>query len=254
MSSTSNLLTPVFRVHTSANETRSKAEGRPIFEDLEVVEIRFAGDRQKVAVFPAHDAEPNATRIAIASGEISSSEVITYAQVYAPQYQQFKSSTTQSVSGTPVEELPFVTAAKRSELKALNIHTAEALAALDGTPLKQLGIGGRELKNQAAAYLENAAGSADVTALAAENVALRQEMDEMRAMMRAFQPAAPAPIPEEDPEPDYQGKSLDDCTDAELKAYIKAETGEPVRGNPGREKLVARAMEIATAPDSDKAH
>ena len=67
-------------------------------------------------------------------------------------------------AGTPLSELTFLSQGKRLELKALNIHTAEALASLDGGPLKMLGIGGREMKNQAAAYLAKAAGNADVFA------------------------------------------------------------------------------------------
>ncbi len=229
-----NLLVPIFKIHTTINEAKSKQAGRPIYDDFEVVEIRFAGDRQKVAVFPAHEAEPNATRESIANG----GDVVTYAMVYNDQYKRFKAQEMQVAEGTPLSELTFLTEAKRRELKALNIHTAEALATLDGGPLKQLGMGGRELKSQAQAYLEKAAGSADVTRLAFENVDLRRQIDDLRAQMAGL--AAPAPEPAEKP--------LEDCTDAELKAFIKRETGEGVKGNPSRETLLNRALEIATAP------
>jgi hypothetical protein len=102
-------------------------------------------------------------------------------------------------------------------------------------------MGGRELKNQAQAYLEKAAGSADVTRLAFENVDLRRQIDDLRAQMAGLAGGAP--------EPEAEDKSLEDCTDAELKAFIKRETGEGVKGNPSRETLLNRALEIATAPD-----
>lgn len=235
-----NLLVPIFRIHTTINEAKSKQAGRPIYDDIEVVEIRFAGDRQKVAVFPAHEAEPNASRESIANG----GDIVTYAMVYNDQYKRFKAQEMQVAEGTPLSELTFLTEAKRRELKALNIHTAEALAALDGGPLKQLGMGGRELKTQAQAYLEKAAGSADVTRLAAENEGLRQQMADLQAQMANL--ASPSVLPA-DPEP--EDKSLEDCTDAELKAFIKRETGEGVKGNPSRETLLNRALEIATAPE-----
>ena len=46
--------------------------------------------------------------------------------------------------------LPFLTEASRAELRALNIYTVEALAAIDGQELKNLGHGGRDMKNKAA--------------------------------------------------------------------------------------------------------
>jgi hypothetical protein len=75
---------------------------------------------------------------------------------------------------------------KRRELKALGVNTVEQLASLDGTPLKQLGMGGREMKNQAQAYLDNAAGSADVTNLAAQVAALTQQLSEERHLREEY--------------------------------------------------------------------
>lgn len=251
--SNESLLVPLFKVHTVLNEAKSKKAGRPIYDDLEVIEIRFAGDKQKVAVFPAHEAEPNATRESIANG----GEVITYAMAYKEQYKRFKSQEVQVADGTPLSELTFLTQAKRYELKALNVHTAEALAALDGMPLKQLGMGGRELKNQAQAYLAKASGSADVTRVAAENEGLRQQVADLQAQMAALasgqQPSAGSDEEGDEREGEgdggNEGKALEDCTDAELKAFIKRETGESVKGNPSRETLLNRALEIATAPE-----
>jgi hypothetical protein len=272
MAEVTHTLVPVFKTLVTPDEQASKTAGRPIFREMEVVEIRFPGNRQSVPVFPAHDHEPNATRESMAQG----GEPITYAMHFSKQYQQFKSSQTQTVSGTPVEELPFVTASKRSELKALNIHTAEALASLDGTPLKQLGMGGRELKVQAQAYLDNAAGTADVTALAAQVAALQQQIADrddliknyattqgknkyQRGVEKAVAERAEAErdagdAADEPGEADAEAeaneageaKALEDCTDAELKAYIKRETGSAIRGNPNRDTLMEAARAIAS--------
>lgn len=273
-----DLVVPTFRIHTMPNEAASKAAGRPIFQDMEIVEIRFPGDRQKVFVAGAHEAEPNATRL--------KGETVTYAMLYNEQYRRFKAMETQDVSGTPLSELPFLTEGKRRELKALNVHTAEALASLDGTPLRQLGMGGREMKTQAEAYLRAAAGSADVTAMAAENAALRQQLVDQRQLIENYATKAQktkfqkgversiARQAEEDAEAaaerqsaeqeeaeilaeletgpsaqpnqvanDSPPRPLESWTNAELKQFIK-DSGQSVQGNPSHETLVARVMEI----------
>lgn len=269
MSANSNLFTVTFRNHVMPDEMASRKAGRPIFNEQEVCDISFAGNTKTKATFPAHDAEPNATR------EHNGREglgVITYAMLYNEQYRAFKNGEAQPLSGTPLSEAPFLKESKRRELKALNIHTVEALAALDGTPLKQIGMGGRELKNQAKAYLEAAAGSADVTHLAAENTALKDQVAELQSQMAEMIAAAKASAPAKQParEPDYQGdvatadaevpadddpgedvdpKDIDysSWSDEELKDFIAQETGQRPKGNPSHKTLVAAAEELAQA-------
>jgi hypothetical protein len=230
-----------FNNHQEHNPAKSAAAGRPIFDDVEVCEIRFPGDLKCWAVFPAHEAEPNATREA--------GHVITYAEHYNEQYRKFKSMEQQTVAGTPLSECPFLTEGKRRELRALNIHTAEALASLDGSNLRMLGMGGREWKNQAAAFLAKAAGTADVTKMAAEIEQLKERL----AIAEGSNPAKP--VLHESGEPEEKLKSIEECTDQELRDFIKEESGKVMPANTGREKLLARAMEIAAelAIKEDKA-
>jgi hypothetical protein len=219
---TDNLVVPRFYIHTTENKAKSKLAGRPIFDDMEVVEVRFAGNRQTVSVFPAH----------AICGQIQDEDgdyrPTTYAERWPDQYKRFKAKQQQVAAGTPVDELPFLTQAKRSELKALSIYTAEALAALDGQELKNLGQGGRELKNQAQAYLDRAAGSADVTKMAAELLELRQLVAELRT------DKAPATASE-----------FEAWEDTQIKDWIEEKIGERPKGNPSHATLVKRADEIA---------
>lgn len=216
------LVIPVFKIHTQKNEAKSREAGRPIFDEMEVVEVRFAGDRNKVSVFPA---------LSIC-GEVQDDDgntrKITYAERWSAQYQRFKSKQQQVAEGTPVDELPFLTQAKRLELKALSIYTAEALAALDGQPLKNLGQGGRDLKNQAQAYLDRASGSASVTRMAAELEELRRTVAELRA------DKAPA-----------SDSEFASWTADQIKDWIEEKLGERPKGNPSHATLVKRADEIA---------
>jgi hypothetical protein len=190
---TENLTVAVFKVHSNKNEAASKKAGRPIYDDMEVCELKFAANKQTVGVFPAHEIfrwldDP-------VTGE---REPLTYALAYPDQYKRFKAGEAQVASGTPLSELTFIGQGKRLELKAINIHTAEALAVVDGNALKMLGAGGRTLKEQAQAYLDSAAGTADVTALAAENADLRARFAALEAKING----RPATASEDDAEGD----------------------------------------------------
>jgi hypothetical protein len=219
-----SLVTPVFKTMAVQNDAKSKAAGRPIFDDVEMVEVRIAGDRHFNPCFPAHSFWQRDEH----------GYEITYAMRWPEQYRRFKENSAQSASGTPLEELPFLTQAKRSELKALSIYTAEALSALDGRNLKTLGIGGRELKDQATAYLAKAAGSADVVRLAAQNADMQAQIETLRQQLLASQKPAETAEPSDD----------------DLKARIKELTGAAPRGTPSREtleRMVAEAEQSEAA-------
>lgn len=216
-------IVPLFRTIAQKNEAKTKLAGRPIYEDLEVVEVRFPGNRQTVSVFPAH------AEAGWVVNEQGDQVKQTYAERWPEQYRRFKAKQAQVKEGTPIEELPFLTQAKRSELKALSIYTAEALASLDGQELKNLGQGGRELKNQAQAYIDNASDSSIVTRLAAENELLKQRLSALETV------GAPAP----------SGDTFDAMTDADLKTYIKDRTGAAPRGTPAHSTLVEMARDAS---------
>lgn len=222
------LVIPVFKIHTQKNEAKSREAGRPIFDDMEVVEVRFAGDRNKVSVFPA------LSICGEVQDEDGNTRKITYAERWSSQYQRFRSKQQQVAEGTPVDELPFLTQAKRLELKALSIYTAEALAALDGQPLKNLGQGGRDLKNQAQAYLDNASGSANVVKMAAEIEELRRTVAELKGDKALAESAAT----------DSQFASW---TADQIKDWIEEKINERPKGNPSHATLVKRADEIAVS-------
>lgn len=241
-----------FRVHSIPNEAASKKAGRPIYDDIEVCDLRFPANRKTVGTFPANEI------FKYDIGPSGMNESITYAMAYSEQYKQFKAGVAQTMSGTPIEELPFLTQGKRLELKALNIYTAEQLAGLDGQPLKQLGMSGRDLKDQAQAYLNAASGSADVTRLASENAQLRDMLAQMQVQidkLSAGGPTSTVPAPEgsagDDDDAPAGGTTADDAEkqfadwpDADIKEWIKEETGQAPRGNPNHETLVRMAAEV----------
>jgi hypothetical protein len=238
MASEEERLVVKFRADKIKNEGKTKAAGRPIFDDIELVEIRTAGDRNTVKVFPAHSMHR------WVMNEDGEQEVQTYAQRWNQQYRRFKENRQQVQDGTPLSELPFLTEAKRAELRALSIHTAETLAALDGQNLKTLGPGGRELKNQAQAYLDAASGSANVTQMAAQIAELQSQLAALQNTPSHLLPEATAPEDAAD-QPDEPSDDFENSSDDELKEYIASITGSKPRGNPSHETLVRMAREAA---------
>ncbi len=243
MSDTSNLLVPRFYMHTTENPAKSKTAGRPIFDEMEVCEVRMAANKQTVGVFPAHEVFKKISR------NDGSMEELTYAIAFNEQYRKFKANETQDMSGTPLSEAPFLTAGKRLELTAMNVHTVEALAAVDGQPLKQLGMSGREMKNQAMAYLAKAGDSADVTRIAAENVTMAQQITEMRKQLEELTAAAkPRSKAKAEPEAEEEGEGepspFESWEDEDIRNWIISEGGEAPGNRASHATIVKRADEL----------
>lgn len=217
------LVTPYFKTIPMQDAKRTRLEGRPCFRDEVFVEIRIAGDRNYAPSFPA-----------LSMWKRVDGEEITYAERWPEQFRKFKEGQHQTAIGTPLSELPFLTEAKRSELRALKIYTAEALAALEGRNLKALGMEANKLKQQAKTYMENARGSADVVRMAEEMTALRQQIEELKA---AGMPIV-RPVDPETPE------GFDTWEDDLLKEFIAEKTGAKPRGNPSHDTLVSLAREL----------
>lgn len=220
---------PFFYVGTFENPTKSKEAGRPIFDEMEMVEVRLAGERNFNPHFPAHSMWVR-----------ENGEEITYAMRWSDEYSQFKSVGTQTAAGTPLEELVFLSAARRSELKALKIYTAEALTGLEGHNLKVLAGEGYKLKEQAQAYLDKAAAFAPDTSYAAENAELKARMALLEQQLASIQMGPTV----EDNDP-YQGLS-----DDELKEKISNLTGARPRGNPSRPTLIGMLNELNSQPEA----
>lgn len=255
---TENLTVAIFRTHSSKNEKASRAAGRPIYDDIEVCELRFAANKQTVGVFPAHEIFKWHT-----DPETGDREPLTYALAYPDQYRKWKNGEAQVASGTPLSELTFLTQGKRLELKALNIHTAEALAALDGLGLKQLGPNGRMLKDQAQAYIDAASGTADATGMAGRIAELEGLV---RDLMAGKAVGATSPIPnaaaesetdeDQDSEEDGGGDDGGDppepspfeiMADEDIVNWLKETTKKTPKKNLSHAALVKLADEVNAA-------
>lgn len=198
------------------NESASKIEGRPIYRDVEMVKIQFPADRQRSLIRPAH-----------AEWKKIKGRKVTYAERFPEQYKRFKADEPQVVEGTPLKEAPFLSAAQRASLKALQVYTVEQLASLSGQALKNIGSGGLGMQQAAVGYLDTAKGTADVTRLADENAKLRATLEALQAQQQV-RPAGP----------------FDGMGDDQIKELIKERSGAAPRGNPNRATLERMASEL----------
>jgi hypothetical protein len=220
----------VFMTRAKKNEVKSAAEGRPIFDDEDICRIRIPGSTD-VRDYPALSISADGWQTDPFTGEQTQR---TYAERFKMQYLQFKQRQTQTVSGTPLEELAALTEARRAELRALNIYTVEQLAFLDGQNLKNIGPYGRDLKNMAQEYIDSGkariadvAAKALLEAQAAEIMVLKTDLGLLKQQRLA----------------EGIDTEFDGMTEAAIRSYIEVHAGHPVVGNPPRKRLIQMATE-----------
>lgn len=225
-----------FFVEAVENKRKTAENGRPIFDEIEMIRMKIAGDPKTVHVAPAHD--PSSAR------DPHTNSRLTYAQLHQGPYDAFKAGRVYVGEGTPLSELPWLTEAKRKELAALNIHTAEALAGLDGANLTRLGMGARELKTQAEAWLAKASGSADITRLSAENAALQARLEQLEAIVSAGN--AP-PVAAKAEATDASASPFSDWDEETIRLWITENGGENPHHKCSLATLIAKADELNAA-------
>ena len=217
-------LVPLFRNHAVLNPARTAAEGRPIYDDVEVVDLRVPGSRN----FGTHPATA-------VSGWYEDPDLgpvkITYAERFRKQYQQFKAHNAQTKTGTPLEHVPFLTEGRRAELRAQNIYTVEQLAAVDGQELRNLGPGGRDDKNRAHEFIDEAKKTVPDLQVQAELEVLRARNELLEAdneLLKQRNIVA-------------EGQ-FEDMSEEQLRKYIETNTGHMPQGSLPKKSLIMMAM------------
>lgn len=256
-------VTPIFKNVAIEHKGKSKQAGRPIFEDIEVVELRIPGTKD----FSVHPATEFCGWVV--DDESGEQNRLTYAEKYPRQYKQFKERQNQTMSGTPLDYLPFLTEGKRAELRALSVYTAEMLANLDGQPLKNLGLGGRDLKNKATEWLASSDHNAIIRQqqlqIEALEAKLRVSEDDRSLLLAGPRPPKSEEDPNEEPqkkeaETDEDEEDEDEDEDeeevkagsnvhpdfvgmnaAQLRAFITEQTGKRPMGDPSMKTLLQMA-------------
>jgi len=223
-------LVVLFKYQAFPNDAKSLAEGRPIFDDVEVCEIRSGGSKD-VKVYNSTDF----TRW-IDDPLTRQQRKQTYAERFSHQYRQFKSSAAQTKTGTPLDHAPFLSEGRRAELRAQNVYTVEQLADIEGNELKNLGPGGRDMKNAAMEYITETRNSAPNKQMMAELEALKARNAILEEDMQAKKNREP-----QSDEGEFEGMSAE-----QLREFIKTNSGqEPIgANNMNRKTLIRLAMNL----------
>lgn len=146
-------------------KAESEKEGRPVFKEIPFIRIQHPGDRNNVL-------ETKVTE--------------HYKKRFPREWQEFESRGANAVVGTPLSQWPQITKSHVKEAEYFGIRTVEQLAAVNDGAIQKIGMGWRELRSKAQAYLDIAAGTADKTAQAAENERLRGEIEALKASFQAM--------------------------------------------------------------------
>lgn len=227
---------PIFSYESIENIAKSEQAGRPIFEEVEMVSVHIAGERNLV-----HTARTNEE-----CGRDGFRKV-TWAERFKDEYSAWKDGEAQGVRGTPLTALQKfgVTQNQISLCLARKVHTVEALMQLEGQNLKSLGMDANALKEAAREYM---ADRNDKRTLANEVAELRDELARLKGV--ALSPA-PDAVNEGlggiNQKEELTGEAYPGQSDDDLKAQIAAITGARPRGNPSRATLVLMLNEAKAA-------
>lgn len=154
-----------FKADSRESKAESRKRGRPVFNDIVVLEIVNPND-QTVRV----------TRVA------TNSDKITYRKAWQAFVNEQKVG---DVEGTPLREWRVVTRAQAQEAAYYNILTVEQLAEADESIIADLGREWYELRTKAALYIQDSDAHASQKAVADENAMLREQVEAMQRQLAA---------------------------------------------------------------------
>ena len=125
-----------FEMRPKPDYAASAEAGRPIFTEEEWIIIMVPGDRDTVERPITHQDKGR----------------------FSKQYDHWKTTGKEAITGTPLEAWPVITRSQVEELKHFRVRTVEDLAALSDAATAS-GMGLQSLKQKAKAFLEAAAGN-----------------------------------------------------------------------------------------------
>ena len=161
-----------FYVNPIMHPIKSTLAGRPVFDEVDYIKIRIPGSQLSVIDAPYKE----------------------YAPRFAARYKQWKSDQKDAITGTPIENFPFLLGkiGLIAELKAMNVMTVEQLAGLNDGWVTNL-MGGIELRKRAQTWLDETTGvDAQLSTIAQENNDLKAQMSALQEQMAQLLAPKPA--------------------------------------------------------------
>lgn len=162
-----------FEVRPVHNQHKSDQAGRPIFDEVEYIQIIVPGSRD-VMTAPLDE---------------------TYKRRFADRYKRWKEDVgkVQHIQGTPLSEVSWMTRSQVAELAMNNVYTVENLADMSDIDAMKF-MGSHELRKRAKNFLQAAANEAPLTRLQQELEqrdnhikTLEQKLEAMQAALDKLQ-------------------------------------------------------------------
>lgn len=158
---------PKFYMDTVIDGVASREKGHVVYTEVEMVLILFAGTNNQTVRRKVLDHDR---------------------QTYRDAYRAFKDSMDdRPLTGTPITEWAHVSRATAETLRMRNIRTVEELANLHDGQIMDLGMGGRQLVNDAIAYLKIRSGTADAMAMSRQMEDMQAQLDRLSAANRQLE-------------------------------------------------------------------
>lgn len=151
-----------FYTEAVLDQAQTEAQGRQIYKNVDMIKLMFAGNNTTVRIRPVQLKQ---------EGQVPADP-----DRFPKQWAAFKNSQEQVQDGTPIEQWPPISKAMALELKAMKIHTVEMLA---GVTDANLWMGGRQLRDNAIAWLKEAESGA-------ETIRLRNEVEKLQEQIKAL--------------------------------------------------------------------
>jgi len=171
-----------FFYDTARNEAASAAEGRPIFDSVLFVDVITPGQKASTPRFEIERvwAEQSLKALNLLAPTRKSFRY----DAFKEQVEKFKSDEkAQDLAGTPLKQWPRIDRGLAASLAAVNVYTVEQLAGVSDQNLTYIGMGGRELREAARAFLQ-ASDTAQAERLAGTVETQRIEMEAMQVSLR----------------------------------------------------------------------
>ena len=159
-----------FSQEARLNEFRTQEEGKPVYDDIDMITIMTAGSKttfkNKVKMEDDANGPSDPHR-------------------FPAQWAAYKDQKEQIPNGLPLSEWPGVTKAHALNLRGSKIFTVEQLAGIPDQDLNSLGLGGRDLREKAKSYLARSVDVGEISRLIAridaleiDNKALKEKLAE----------------------------------------------------------------------------
>ena len=190
----------------------SNLQGRPIFKDVDFVEIFTPGNQLNIIDTPVRE---------------------EHKRRFPQQWANYIAShgTDSGVVGTAVSAWPFLTASQAEEFKSMKFFTVEQIANASDMQLQTLGmVGGANphvIRERAKAYLAAASGTAAPQAQAAELAQAKEQLAAMQAQINALLAAQSGLTPAEPPKKKRGRRSKAEIEAAQAAVQEAAPEPEP---------------------------